>query len=281
MNEEYKPISFTSYDPNNSFFKSKASDKSRYTIYSCCNCENCEAYKRDKCVLKNGLWGEFCPYGKKESHEGYTKRAKNCSHFIYEAKEKYGKENLKELSTLDFLCNIGDYIYIPLAHLNNYVNSIDKKLEIEEEHFIKKEKFDKTLIVQLLNYHPQALFGGEISDFQKKEIPKLVRQLKRYYNNLYKQVLKEFPSVSKYIENIDYRKKLALVKTLSPGKISLDSGGYDIGIWDGNKIILPSKAISFNKLNPDDKILIFPNDDSYVYIYDNNTVTEDTIFKDE
>lgn len=279
--DNYEVIMLTSYDPNNSIFKSKANERSSYTIYSCCNCDNCDAFKRGKCIMRNGLWGEYCPYGKVHSEEGYTKRSKKCSSFVYDAQNLY-KPQIKgenNLSTLNFTCGIGDYIYIDLPHLHNYMNSIDKKLEIEHEHFIPKEKFTLDLIGNLLNFHPEALFGGEITDYQKKSIPQFLLQLKRYFPDLYKEVINKYPN--KEPKDVNYVGKCAKVTTLLPCNVSLFITLKQPIKWDGEKIIGDANLFSFTKLNKNTKVCIYPTDKDYVYILDNNCVTDDTVFKDE
>ena len=283
-NKNFEYIMLTTYDPNNSFFKSKSTDRSSYTIYSCCNCDNCDAFKREKCVMRSGLWGGYCPYGKMRKEQGYTKRSKKCSSFVYDAKKLYESQIKGEnkLESLNFTCKIGDYIYIDLPHLHNYSNSIDKELEIENEHFISKEKFNLELISRLLNFHPQALFGGEITEYQKKSIPEFILQLKRYFPDLYKEVIEEYPQFQDLSSNINYIKKQAKVKTLLPSNVCLTCSMRNILKWDGEKITGKAKElIAFTDLSSDTELCIYPTDKDYVYILDNDCVTDDTVFKDE
>ena len=60
--ENYKPICFTYYNPSR-IFKSGKNARERVSVYKCSNCENCNAYKKKKCVMLNGIWGHSCPYG--------------------------------------------------------------------------------------------------------------------------------------------------------------------------------------------------------------------------
>ena len=83
--EDYKPINFTYYNPRTSLFKAGKSDRERTTVYFCNNVESCDAYKRGKCVMLNGLYSHSCPYGKIERQEGYTKAARSCGVLISNA----------------------------------------------------------------------------------------------------------------------------------------------------------------------------------------------------
>lgn len=282
--KKYEYIMLTTYDPNNSLFKSTSKDYSSYTLYSCCNCDNCNAFKRNKCALRSGLWGNYCPYGKVSTNQGFTKRSKKCSSFIYEAKNLYtpqirGNNNLE---SLNFTCEIGEYVYIDLPHLHNYSNSIDKELGIEHEHFIPKEKFDFELVDKLLNYHPQALFGGEITNYQKKNIPQFIIQLKRYFPKLYKEVVKKHPQYQDLFSKINYVKKQAKVTTLLPSEVCLTCSMNNHLQWDGEKLSGKAKnLISFTDLDKDTMIYIYPTDKDYVYICENDSVTEETEFLNE
>lgn len=71
----YVPINFIYYDPQNSLFKTSKSDRERVTVYTCNNSENCDAYKRNKCVMLNGLYSHSCPYGQIKREEEYIYRS--------------------------------------------------------------------------------------------------------------------------------------------------------------------------------------------------------------
>lgn len=88
MERNYEPVNFTYYDPANSLFKGTANDRARYTVYACCNKQNCDAFKRNKCIMLNGLFGTRCPYGTKSQTNGPTKRAKSYYSFLSGAKNK-------------------------------------------------------------------------------------------------------------------------------------------------------------------------------------------------
>lgn len=274
---EYIPINLTYYNPCNSLFKAGKSDRERVTLYTCNNTENCEAFKRGKCVMLNGLYSHSCPYGRIHQETGYTKAARKCGDLIQKKREQYGdveysKKNLK------FLCSIGDYVYLPLSHLRNYSNSI------READFFKgdgdivcKNDFTPEFIVELIQYKPRALFGGEITSYQKEDVPKFCTQLKRYMPTLFEQVKEIYPEIEQRIEDIDYRGKYAKVKTLLPGIVGLSTKKLQ---WDGKVIRTEGRQITFWDLG-DEEVVITPNDDTCVEILDNSTVTEETEFRDE
>lgn len=270
---DWKPINFTYFDPANSVFKTNKNDKNRYTVYSCCNSENCDAYKRSKCLMLNGLWGQSCPYGKRYSEEGYTPRAKSYYSFLANAKEKYGDVSYK-LKELNFVCTIGDYVFIPMYYLDNMENPF-KKIN---KGLILKEQFNKSLIIELFNHVPLTFLGGvPIQAYKKDELPKFATQLKRYYPDLFAEVTQEFPEINNYVKDINYKDKYAYVKSLLPGKVKFSI--YEVD-WDGTN--LTGKTRDFGIFDLEDaQVIIQPDDNTCVKIVDNNTVTEETRFRDE
>jgi hypothetical protein len=270
----YEPINFTYYDPTNSFFKGKANDRAEYTVYLCNNKEDCQAYARGKCVMLGGLYGERCPYGQKRKETGPTKRAKGLYSFLSSAKERYGDVSYK-LKGLRFPARIGDKVYISLPHLKNYVNPI---VQIEGEHFIDAEKFTADFVIMLADFKPRALFGNEeIRSYQREEVPKFLRQIKCYFPQLFSEVISLRPDLEARAENVNFIGKYAKVKTLLPGKVKLSTNYFE---WDGGELKATGKIILFGGLT-DEPLAITPNENTYVEIADNATVTDDTEFKDD
>lgn len=273
----YIPINLTYYNPMNSVFKAGKSDRERVTLYTCNNTENCDACKRNKCVMLNGLYSHSCPYGQTKTEEGYTKAARKCGDLVRKRKAEYGDVAYSK-KDLKFVCYIGDYVYLPLPHLINYVNSIRERNFFKGDgDIIRKEDFTPEFIVELLKFKPQTMFGGEISSYQKEEVPKFCTQLKRYMPDMFEEVKTIYPEIENRIEDIDYRDKYAKITTLLPGKVKLST---DIVEWDGTVIRAEGNQISFWHLT-EEPVVITPNENTYVQIIDNATVTDDTEFRDE
>ena len=272
---EYKCINVAIYDPTNSIFKAKASDRSRVTYMFCNNCENCEAYKNKRCIMRNGLWGTSCPYGKVESHEGYTRRARGFYKQINDWKNKYPNVG-NELRNVDQMFKIGDYVYLPLDYLNNYKNPIVSKFGIKSERLIPIENFTKENIKKLFEYRPLSLMGGEICSYRTKCLPKFAVELKNKYEDIFNDVIIIYPDIKKYINEINYVGKLAKAKTLKPGKVKIGGYVYD---WDGKQILANERVLLTMFTGKDDVVSIIPGQDFYVEICDNATVDKNTIFR--
>jgi hypothetical protein len=276
--ENYKPINFTYYNPKNSLFKAGKSDRERFTVYYCSNCENCEAYKNNKCIMLNGLYGQRCPYGKKISEEGFTKASRKCGELIRKAKELYGEVSYA-LKGLDFICFIGDYVFLNLPWLDNYVNPIRSKGFFFSEGLIHMDNFTSEFVVELINYRPRAMMGGYIIDYSSKYIPTFVRQLRQKMPEMYDTVRKICTEIDEIgtLKTMNFIGKRALVKTLRPCKIGL-CGDVHVAEWDGTVIKTNGRELGW-LLDGNEVVTIVPTDNTYVRVMDNSSVTENTIFE--
>lgn len=272
---EYELINLTYYNPKEAIlFKAGKSDRERVTLYWCCNKDNCEAYKNNTCIQCNGLFGMSCPYGKKDVKEGYTKAAKKCGELVSLYKKEH--ENiLYKLEYISRICKIGDYVYLNLPHLNNMVNPIYNKEMFFNDKLIKKEYFTPEFIIKLLEYNPRALIGGVIHSYQDKDIPLFSWQLKRYMFDEYNKVLSKYSRIENLARSVSFVGKKAKVKTLDKGLVKI---GIYIFDWDGEYLRGKGKDLDYSLQN-NEEILIKPNDDTYVKVYDDNTVTESTVFE--
>lgn len=277
MDKEYEPINFTYYNPKESIFKAGRHEREKYTVYSCCNKENCDAYKCGMCLMLN--WSAYgfhkCPYGKLHTNVGLTKAAKCCGDMISMAREQY-KDVEYALKGLRHVCRIGDYVYLNLPHLYNYINPIRQRDFFVDDDTIKSEDFTPEFIVELIKFRPCALMGGEIRSYQKLSVPEFCDQLKRHMPEMFQEVKKIYPEIEGFVEDIDYRGKDAKVKTLLPGTVKL---GSNIAQWDGEVIRMQGNQLMFCHLN-NEEVVIIPNDSTCVTVANNKTVTNETEFKD-
>jgi hypothetical protein len=111
---EHKVIDYRIYDPSNAIFKS-GNDKATCTVLRCSNSENCSLFKEGRCVAFSGLGYTRCPYGKKSTEVGFTKRARKFRTWINDREQMY--ENVPKLDTASIkMAEVGEYIYFPYAY---------------------------------------------------------------------------------------------------------------------------------------------------------------------
>lgn len=268
--EEYKPICFTYYDPNyyqgmDNYYCSH--DKYRVFVYRCNNCDNCDAYKRKRCVMLNK--SEYnCPHCEIEKNASFDRS------LIRKYRERYGYIE-DALKPLDFVCRIADCVYIGLPYYiyknayyyNNFVG----------EKTIKGDSFTPEFIVELIKYKSHELFDGETIELQKKLVSKFCDQLKRFMPDMYKKVYEIYPIIESIAVKADYTGEKAKLITLLPGKVKLST---DIFEWDGKSLHGKGKQLSYNWRLDDEEVTIIPNENTMVTIYDNSTVTDETEFEE-
>lgn len=272
IEKQSQVIYFSTYIPT------KQTERVSYKVCYCSCKDECTGYKKNQCALFNGLFGGSCPYGRLKVTQGPTVRAKASGSFLSEARQKYELKEKKYFSPLKFLCKIGDYIFLPLPHLRNYMNSIDEQLGIKYENFIKFEDFTPENIVTLIEYKPRALFGGVITSYTEESVPNFVRQLKRYFPEIYEEVLKLKPEIKNYIISENFIGKKAFVKTLLPGKVEIVDKPFT---WDGEKLTGRAQGSFLLSGLKDEELIIIPNDKTIVTISENQIVTENTEFVEE
>lgn len=96
--------------------------------------------------------------------------------------------------------------------------------------------------------------------------------------DMYEAVKAICPAIENLVANIDYVGKYAKVTTLLPGKVQI---GTNIVDWDGKFIKGNGNMNILWELKDGEEIVIIPKDNTYVKIYDNATVTEDTELRDD
>lgn len=270
----YTPIYKFLFDSSNSIFKSDKTRPAYVKILYCNQCNNCEAYKAGKCIEINNVCSNHCPFYKQYYYEGVTRRSKSYFTFLNSARQVFAISSdiiTRRLYRLNNTSPVGDgsYIYLHLDHLDNYVNPICKELEIVRGNFIPTQNFTPEVVQKLLEYRPQALFGGEITTYRESNLPQFVRDLRVYFPDLYNQVVKN-TSYADIEHRIDFKGKKAILKTLKPGKVKFN---YKTWEWNGEKLCIKGKAFD-TTLEEDELIELTPKENTVVEIIDNDTVDE-------
>lgn len=273
IEQGYKIILKKVYNPAKSIFVSDRNQASFARVTFCNACENCEAYKRGQCAeADNLLLHKHCPHSKVYKLEGPTRRSKFYSDFVVTCEKTLDITDriVQRLSGLTSSITVGgDYVYINLPHLDNYVNPIAEEIGFDRG-FIPLENFTDELIIKLLNYHPLAVFGGEIPSYQRDAVPKFIINLRENFKEIYNRIIKD-TDYEKGILNYDYRNRKAILQTLKPGKVKY--GNY-IWEWDGT-VLKACEEMPFMEFDE-----VKPKKDIAVIIVDNNTVDEEkTKFK--
>lgn len=295
---QLKPVHFNCFTPHNAMFKSSRKDKAEVQIVLCGRPDECELLKRGECTWRSSFGWHACPYGMYRKFEGFTPKARAYNTWINEQKKKYeGVPYIKEHT--DVLAFIGDYVFLPYAHMDMAeVGFIQKNTGFLGKGcaFLKKELFTPEVILKLINFHPQAMMGGEISSYQQESIPKFVKHLQEKCPELLKETekleIKRFldfehkneenkffrSRIREILEKYSYKGRKAILQSLTPnvGKFTdIHKGEW---IWDGEYLTSLNAHASFMLVDKFDEIRVKPKLRATVVITEEGQVNEKTEF---
>lgn len=269
------------YNPAVSIFKTKKSDAAECWVYSCSSSDFCDLYKQKKCVQKKFM-GFSCPYGKISYEKGPTRRARSFYSWISNKKELY--KNTLDLLTYpeNIMAKVGEYFYLPYAHmfLNTSLPVLEKSTVLSSGRpFIHEKDFTVDLISKIIKHRPTAMFGGEISTFQKKELPLFLKHLSEQQPELFNK-LKIEVDLTKYISVFTNVGRKALLSSLRSGtEICPKKDSKEVWLWDGTFLCSTNAYLAFTPVKFEEHyIKIKPKEDSIIVITNENQVDDATIF---
>jgi len=219
-----------------------------------CYCTaDCPIYAEGKCIHAEVL--SSCVYGKTVVRKSpSTQRGKSYYPFINEFKKNKEEhpENYPSIEGYYTSCIkfIGDYVYLPYAHMNHIDNKENTPFSSHSHifsfgsKFMKREYFTPEVIVSMCNFKPHALMGGEITGYQQKVIPLFLFHLKHLHFEIYKEVCELDPSINEKTFDLGekYKEKplRAFLKHISSQVID----GYVLGP-NGHVISWNGKVLSY------------------------------------
>lgn len=269
-----------SYHDGTSLFSKKASPESLTKIFLKDSNDPValEVAKTGKIALLNfGVRSDHDPYFYSSTIQGFTKKAKKYKELYYNMMEQYpDKHNIA--STLNGkLKPYGDYVYINIQFLDNYVNPWLPDF-FYNKFFIKKSDLTVDAIISLIKYKPQAAFGGTIPSYQDTEIPALLLDLKIEFPQLYQDLMAASPIAAEIGSKLTYKGKKAYVTTLLPGNVDLQLNSSKPKTYYWNGSYLAADVTLYDKSKA--KELIQPSKETSVIIIDDSIVTNKTVFVD-
>lgn len=289
--ENQIPIHAKIYDPTakNFLFKQKASAKAECTVITCSKSETCGLYARGECAQLAILDSTHCPYGTRRTESGYTKQARGYREWINTRAEKHAAYINKLGSYKKKMAIVGEYVFLPYAHMN-----MNKALPfgrhggpmVTGTHFIKLEQFNIDTVMSIVEFEPQALFGGTIKSYKDEVVPAFVKHLKDAMPKLYMQLEEKDPALVKRIQSMSNVGRKAYVRTLKPGTVVTkyhDSKDLKTQhwTWDGEYLTSTDCGMSFAIVEFEEcTVRIKPKQDEVVVITNDNQVDEDTEYQE-
>ncbi len=186
-------------DPANTLFGSKG-DKAR-SIKFYCSDAGCPLLANRQCL--NVLPLTSCKAGKTSRKEGYTRRARNWGTWMLKEREEAAQHGELSAPRRDdaAMTKLGGYVYLPYPHANIVENdSGDFIFEREgafkiAEKFIPVELFNAEFVIRLIRHKPYALMGGEITSYQKEEVPKIIKDCAEKWPHIWRDVIESNPDI--------------------------------------------------------------------------------------
>lgn len=278
-----KEIDAWVWNPANSLFKQKKSEKAiGHIIY--CECpEKCELYAKGKCVaFKNS-----CPYGSRGRVTGYSRMANKFHSWIRDFEEAHKdvyRAKLKQPEKLEYFM---DLVYIPIAYLNineniDFVDGGGWGL-LKGRPIIRREHFNAVFISkQIVNFTPRSFLGDqEIRDYQEKEVPKFLLWLKQLDNTLFEKVKEISPNHPgfKIMTNVG---REAILQTLTPNVGTFTDIHGGVWTWDGEYIYSNNTRASFTLIETREiqECRLKPKGNVAVKVCDDAQVNDNTEFID-
>ena len=274
------------YNPANALFKQPANRKSDVETVTC-TLMDCPLRAKGFCARNRMMGHSRCPYGTNNKELGFSKRARKFSEWILKQKETY-KDIPFLCSPKDKLAFIGDYVYLPYAHM-----SMCEKIKILEHEsllstgqgFLERKYWTLETVQTLIAFRPQALFGGTIKSYKEKVVPLFIMHLKEDDPDMYAALIQQSPELAK---EIAYKGRKAYLKSLK-APLEWDAkvnNKYPVHWkWDGELLRTDSKwAYSSTWGGNIDAtgvlIVVNPSDKAAVKIQEESWVDENTKFAD-
>lgn len=257
-------------DPRNNFFKGQTKRSALYELF-CEKPETCDLLRLENSCLHCGAMSA-CRFGRKSGVEGPTRAARS----FHSTLERWRKRNegflnrLKSLTAYNRIFKTHGHFYLPYSWMTaGAFGGCDTPLKSK---WVAEEDMTTELLERVCLAEPRALFGGVIEDYQKKEIPKFIADLKAFYPAIF-DLLPDHQKAR--LATINYVGRKADLTTCAPGKYLFSKSTWE---WDGE--ILHGRSMLFQPVAGDLSITIKPKTGEAVTITSNEQVRANTRFLD-
>ena len=228
-------------------FKGTKSDKGVLKKLSCNLDGTCPVLERGKCVHR--LMFGRCVYGEMRSEDGYTLRAyKSYGPWLRKSQaEAADGPRMPGSPHGEGLAVIGEHVWLPYAHMNNYdLKDRVKFLEYSGPFmdgglpFIRVEDFTPEAVCALARFAPRGPVAA-IPSYQSESVPAFLNDLKAAMPELYAAALAIDPSIEgKTPDWTKYKDAKVPVREVTPG--TRVKAGKTTGVWDGEGFVMDAKS---------------------------------------
>ncbi|MEE5994695.1 MAG: hypothetical protein V3G42_15950 [Oscillospiraceae bacterium] len=199
-------------------------------IIYCDNCDNCSLYADGKCLRVRQAFGfERCKYGRCETIQGYTSRARKYNEFYstYSKDEVYAK--LKNAYGV-CLARMGDYVYLNTTYANiEFLNDDVTVSKVTTSVFtsrgilLSKEQFTAENMLKILTARLSRLMDYSIiGEYNDRIVPEIMHEMERLFPEMYAELIRREPELGK---PMSYIGKTVYTSTLVDGCTVRDKYG--------------------------------------------------------
>lgn len=276
-----KEIKAWVWNPANSLFKRKKSEKAVGHIISCRCPEKCALYAKGNCVA----FDNHCPYGNRSRVVGFSRMALKFNAWINNFKEIHKEAYAANITQPKKLEYFMDMVYVPISYLclNKDIEFIGGKgVFSTAKPILNRDNFNAKLISeQIVNFKPRAIFGGTITDYQEKEVPKFLTWLKQLDPELFEEVKSMNPNHPAFggMSNVGRR---AILQTLNPNIGTFVDIHGGVWTWDGEYLYSKNSHFAFALIGygETEECRLKPNKNVIVKVSDDAQVNSNTEFID-
>lgn len=255
-----------------SLFGKDKNSKSFIEVFSCSSKDNCQIYKEGGCVFRDtsGIGRGSCPYGKSSKEFGYTQRASKSYSWIAEKTEKYKDFLFKLNAPKQRVYEVGDYYHIPYLTLiwlrsSSFIGKFSGRM-------IKKSDLTPEAMREILTYRPRAMMGGEIEDYQNKDVPDLIKSIILYSPEL-TEIIKQTGLDINLGKPSNIGRK-AILQTMNKNiEVEIKNDSF---YWDGEKLKGLSKISVICFINGTWECYLTPSKPLEVIVKSEDQVNENT-----
>jgi len=161
--------------------------------------EACPVYQRGECISCQSL-SPLCVYGGYTAEKGFTRRSKQYRTWLQQARDTCAQGPRYPSSPAPRLALVGEYVWLPypfMDHEDSHLPFLAHSGVFRfGQPFLRREDFTPEVVVRLATFRPQALMGGEITDYQRKSVPQFLHDLAHLLPELYAQAVALAPALA-------------------------------------------------------------------------------------
>lgn len=262
-------ISAWVYDPTKSLFGNKGGHAARYKI-DCENPQGCDLFaKSNTCLLTGPISG--CKFGRKTCLRGPTKKARSFYSWMADQTKQHAEfiGKIDSNKAYNRIAKINGYYYLPYSYMGDMAFGDGAPLSSK---WVPEDQLTAELLERICRAQPRAMMGGVIGDYQKKEVPKFLSDLRMFFPDLFALLSEENKKRAESVSNVGRSADLA---TCLPGNYIFSKTSWT---WDGEK--LTGRSMLFQPVKGDITIAIIPERGQPVKITDDSQVGSETVFLD-